>query len=233
MRGAGLTLAGAIFLLAWPGAAAIAADHTVGTQGDDTYPVFTPATVDVNVGDTVTWKNTDMGNHNVVADNGSFKGGGDPVTHDPAPTGWTFTHRFNTPGTFRYYCSQHGAAGGVGMAGKIIVRNPNDHTPPKISSLKAKPGTLCTKKTANCKHPGTHVDFTLSEAATVKGAVKPDGSKKTFAQAFKTSGRKGSNSFKWGAKGLKPGKYDLRLQATDASGNKSSFSTVKFTVRKS
>ena len=79
----------------------------------------------------------------------------------------------------------------------------------------------------------TNKNLLLSEDATVKGAVKPDGSKKPFAQAFKTNGHTGKNSFKWSAKGLKPGKYVLRLQGTDPNGNKSSFTTTKFTVRKS
>jgi plastocyanin len=229
MRRALLASAGAIVLLAWPGAAAIAADKAVSSEDD----FFSPASVSVFVGDTVTWQNHGVDPHNVVADNGSFKGGGDPLTHSPTADHWTYSFKFTKPGTFRYYCSQHGAPGGVGMSGKVVVIDPNDKTPPKISGLKVKPGTLCTKKTANCKHPGAHVNFTLTEAGTVKGFVRPHGTKKKFAQVFKTNGRKGSNSFKWGAKGLKPGKYDLRLQATDANGNKSSFSATTFTVRKS
>jgi len=231
MRRAALAVVASIVLLAWPGAAAIAADKAV-TVGDN---FFDPRSVSVFVGDTVTWQTSSQSfaPHNVVADNGSFKGGGDPANHNPAPGPWSYSFKFTKPGTFRYYCSQHGAPGGVGMSGKVVVIDPNDHTPPKISALKVKPGTLCTKKTKNCKHPGAHVNFTLSENATVKGAVKPAGTKKPFAQAFKTNGRKGSNSFKWGAKGLKPGKYVLRLQGTDPNGNKSSFATTNFTVRKS
>ena len=229
MRRAALTFAAAIVLLAWPGAAAIAADKNVSAEDN----FFNPMSVSIFVGDTVTWHNAGSNPHNVWANDGSFKVGGAPVTHQPTSNHWTDSFTFNTPGTFRYYCTQHGTKDGRGMVGKVVVIDPNDRTPPKISSLKAKPGTLCNKKTQSCKHPGTHVNFTLSEDATVKGSVKPDGSKKPFAQAFKTNGHKGKNSFKWSAKGLKPGKYVLRLQGTDANGNKSSFSTTKFTVRKS
>ena len=229
MRKAALGFAAVSVVLAWPGAAAIAADQAVSARDD----YFSPTSVSILVGETVTWHNAGTNPHNVIADDGSFKVGGTPGTHSPSPAPWTDSYTFNTPGTFRYYCSQHGTRGGVGMSGKVVVIDPNDRTPPKISGLKAKPGTLCTKKTSNCKHPGTHINFTLSEDATVRGAVKPDGSKKKFAQVFKRSGHKGKNSFKWGAKGLKPGKYVLRLQATDANGNKSSPKTTKFTVRKS
>src|SRR5205085_6587452 len=103
--------------------------------------------------------------------------GGNPLTHDPAPGPWTFVHQFNQPGTFRYYCSQHSDHGNGGMVGVVIVRR-NDTTPPKISGLSAKPGNLCNKKTSKCKHPGTHVKFTLSETAGAKGEVKRKGSSK-------------------------------------------------------
>lgn len=216
----------------WPGATAIGAGPTVNTSGGDSDPRFVPDQVTIAVGDSVTWNNADLGNHNVVAVNGSFKGGGNPLTHDPAPGPWTFTHQFNQPGTFKYYCSQHSDHGNGGMVGFVIVR-PNDTTPPKITNLSAKPGTLCNKKTKKCKHPGTHVKFTLSEPAGVQGDVKRSGSKKPFKSAFQVQGHKGKNDVKWGAKGLSPGNYTLRLRAYDAAGNRSKFATVQVTVKHS
>jgi plastocyanin len=76
---------------------------------------FVPATVTIKAGDSVIWTNT-TGIHNVVADDGSFTSG-------PAKGGtWTYSHTFNTPGEFTYYCVVHAsAATTVGMRGKVIV----------------------------------------------------------------------------------------------------------------
>jgi plastocyanin len=85
---------------------------------------FTPGNAPINQGDTVTWTNVE-GNHNVVFDNGMFppfpgpNGGQAPWMSPPRP--------FPGLGTFRYYCSEHGGPGGVGMAGTVTVSPP---TPP-------------------------------------------------------------------------------------------------------
>lgn len=60
------------------------------------------------------WTNDDPMQHSVTADDGSFDSG----MIDP---GGTFSMEFDTPGTFAYYCQPHGAAGGTGMAGIIVV----------------------------------------------------------------------------------------------------------------
>jgi len=78
---------------------------------------FTPATLNITVGDTVRWTNV-LGNHNVVADDNSFTSG--PV----APAPWEYSHIFTTAGNNPYYCALHGGPGGQGMSGVIIVENP-------------------------------------------------------------------------------------------------------------
>lgn len=61
---------------------------------------FTPATVTVPVGTTVTWTNHDEEPHNVTATDGSF--------HSPGMgTGATYTYTFTTAGTFDYDCTIH------------------------------------------------------------------------------------------------------------------------------
>jgi len=62
---------------------------------------FSPATVVVQEGDTVTWTNeqTDVP-HTVTADGGSFASG-------TLATGDTFQHTFTTAGTFAYHCTIH------------------------------------------------------------------------------------------------------------------------------
>lgn len=70
----------------------------------------------ISVGDTIRWTNSG-GTHNVVADDDSFTNGA------PSSAAWTYERTFDTPGVYAYYCSQHGAAGGVGMSGVITVES--------------------------------------------------------------------------------------------------------------
>lgn len=73
-----------------------------------------PFSLTVNVGDTVNWIRVD-GEHNVVADDGSFNSG------EPSDTWLAFSYTFNEAGLFPYHCSAHGGPGGVGMSGIINV----------------------------------------------------------------------------------------------------------------
>jgi len=61
---------------------------------------FSPATVTVSVGDTVTWRNTGQAPHNATASDGSFK------TPD-LNNGQSASHTFNSAGTFSYICTIH------------------------------------------------------------------------------------------------------------------------------
>jgi plastocyanin len=72
------------------------------------------ASTTINAGDTVLWTWAGVF-HSVVSDDDLFES-------MIANTGATFSHTFNTPGTFRYYCSVHGGPNGVSMAGTIVVQ---------------------------------------------------------------------------------------------------------------
>lgn len=80
---------------------------------------FVPASITINVGDTVIWRRIN-GFHNVRADDNAFRLG-EP---DGSPgSSWTeVSHTFTDPGTVRYYCEVHGAPAGSGMAGEVIVQ---------------------------------------------------------------------------------------------------------------
>jgi plastocyanin len=61
---------------------------------------FSPASVTIAAGDTVTWRNTGQAPHNATADDGSFK----------TPTldnGQSASHTFTQAGTFSYICTIH------------------------------------------------------------------------------------------------------------------------------
>jgi plastocyanin len=61
---------------------------------------FQPATINVNVGDTVTWVNMGLNPHSATAPGGAF----DTDVFDP---GSARSVTFNTPGTFPYICKPH------------------------------------------------------------------------------------------------------------------------------
>ena len=64
---------------------------------------YTPASVSIGVGDTVTWANNGQSQHSATADNGSF----DTGVFGP---GVRRSNTFTQAGTFSYYCTVHGQA---------------------------------------------------------------------------------------------------------------------------
>jgi len=82
---------------------------------------FSPQTITIAPGETVTWTNNGTMQHTVTADDGSYDSG----SLNP---GASFSHTFTSAGTFPYHCTFHGAAGGVGMSGTIIVESASSAT---------------------------------------------------------------------------------------------------------
>jgi plastocyanin len=72
---------------------------------------FNPSTVNVKVGDTVTWTNDDSVGHDVTSD--TFKSG----DAGGISGGQTFSHKFDKAGTFKYQCTVH-----PGMTGEVDVK---------------------------------------------------------------------------------------------------------------
>jgi amicyanin len=66
---------------------------------------FSPASLTIKAGTTVTWKNTTAAPHTVTSDDGkSFdSGSANPI----APQSGTFSFTFTTAGTFAYHCAIH------------------------------------------------------------------------------------------------------------------------------
>jgi plastocyanin len=99
------------------GVARAAASASVSV-GDNFY---SPASVSISVGDTVTWANNGQAQHSATANNGSF----DTGVFGP---GSSRSQTFNRAGTFSYFCTVHGqsqsgtvrvlaASGGGGKGG--------------------------------------------------------------------------------------------------------------------
>jgi plastocyanin len=94
----------AMFLVG--GAVAVAATRVVAIAGF----AFSPSSLTINVGDRVTWTNSDSVAHTATATSGAFD------TGDIAE-GQSASVRFTKPGTYAYACTPHPS-----MTGTIRVR---------------------------------------------------------------------------------------------------------------
>lgn len=88
---------------------------------------FLPATITVNVGQRVVWKNTSWAVHNVVDDSSTVSSvtdvalpaGVKPFDSAYLEPGQVYSRAFTVPGIYRYVCTLHEANG---MKGVVIVR---------------------------------------------------------------------------------------------------------------
>lgn len=87
------------------GSIAVAAGHDVAIAGF----AFSPETIKVALGDTITWTNADAAGHTATADDGSFDTG-------TIGSGSSKSATFSTAGTFAYHCRIHRA-----MTGTVVV----------------------------------------------------------------------------------------------------------------
>jgi plastocyanin len=84
---------------------------------------FSPASVTISTTDAVKWTNRDTKNHQIVANNGSFASA-------VIKPGKSYTHTFNTAGTFGYHDALYPA-----LKGKVVVKGP----PPAVTIATATP----------------------------------------------------------------------------------------------
>jgi plastocyanin len=137
-RGWGLALGLTVLTAAVSGMPAGAASKTVDMEAQS----FKPKTVEISAGDKVVWKHQGGESHTVTADNRSF----DSSPGCSAPLwlgcidnkGDTYEQTFPDGGTFAYYCKRHGAPGGQGMSGVVVVKakaaTPSTTAPPSSAS---------------------------------------------------------------------------------------------------
>jgi plastocyanin len=148
---------GILVALVVPALPAPAANQTVTTGDFD----FKPASVTVVQGESVTWKNSSGGFHNVHFDDNSFV-----KPSPPSVDVWSVSHTFNTAGTFRYYCEIHGGPNGEGMSGTVTVLAPEGG-----------PGPLATDKTPpNLQLAGARTQRVLRQRAVRLGVTVDEGS---------------------------------------------------------
>jgi plastocyanin len=77
---------------------------------------FTPGTITVSAGTTIKWTNKDNVTHTVTS---GMPGSPDGIFDSGnMSNGATFSHTFNTKGTFQYYCIPHQSS----MRGTVVVQ---------------------------------------------------------------------------------------------------------------
>jgi plastocyanin len=99
-------LGGGAVVAALVAGTALAANQAVAIGGF----AFSPATITVSVGDTITWTNNDPQTHTATADDASWNSG------NIAGGGGTKAVTFTTAGTFPYHCAIHSS-----MTGTVTV----------------------------------------------------------------------------------------------------------------
>jgi plastocyanin len=110
-----------LLLLAGP---VIAANGSVSIKEADERYAYTPKTVYVNVGESVTWTNDSDAPHTVDSDTGGELESGNFTE------GQTFEHAFNATGTFAYHCDIHDYMKGTVVVLAAGVTPPSTNTAP-------------------------------------------------------------------------------------------------------
>ena len=87
---------------------------------------YTPSEVVIQPGESVEWDG-DFSFHPLVSDDGLW------ITQT---VGTQFIYTFTMTGTFDFHCANHGGVGGVGMSGRVIVKEfPNKVYLPLVLSM--------------------------------------------------------------------------------------------------
>jgi len=98
---------------------------------------FSPASIEVPTGTTVSWSNSSDRDHNVTAEDGSFASG-------ELAEGGRFSHTFSREGAFGYFCTLHSGMRGtvvVGGGGDGADQSSDGEGAPRSGSAPEAPGT--------------------------------------------------------------------------------------------
>ena len=126
---------------------AIAADQTVDARSGPNR--FEPPEVTINPGDTVTFRNNGGGIHNLHWE------GKAEAEMEPGAV-WTYERKFDTPGTYRFYCDPHQSS----MRGVVNVTDPNGGGGTTTTSTTPPPGGTTTETTPPPPPGGTTTSTT-------------------------------------------------------------------------
>lgn len=201
LRHLALAALGAAILLPAGQAGAVSQSVTVGDF------FYKPGRVEIEPGDTATWTLRGDAPHSVTTRRGAPEGF-DSGVKDP---GEAFTRRFTKPGRYSYHCTVHPDVM------RAVVQVGPDTTPPALAKLRARRGRTSVR-----------LSFRLSEDARVRAAIALKGKivKKLRTKVL----REGSRSLVYRPRDLRPGRYRVKLTATDVEGNVARPVRLSFTV---
>jgi plastocyanin len=191
-------------------------------------------TVEVQVGDTVTWRydGTTLA-HNVKSASTNWNVDTATSTSDPSPV----THKFEAEGTYFFVCKFHANT----MKGQVKVGNPppppppplseqpfpNDQQPPTQLDVSDKKRPRLTRVRAAAVRDGARVRFRLSERARVTVRFKLAGLTVNSVRRTFTAGRHRLTV----RDRRMHGRYRVEVFARDAAGNRSRLSRDRLTIR--
>lgn len=175
---------------------------------------FSPSTDTVQVGDTVTWVNTDFSFHDTtsgVNGNPSGQWSSGLLSHNSS-----FAHTFLQAGTFPYYCTPHRL---FGMLGSIVVQPPANVAP-----------------SISITNPPDGAPFNAGDDITIiASATDSDGSiaKVEFFVNGNLAGTVTGPTYSITLNSVSAGNYSLTARATDNQGASTTSAAVNVVVNPS
>jgi plastocyanin len=209
-----------------------------GTAADNYNNRWTPTSVTIRAGESVTWSFAGSGvYHNVVSDgsNWNFRNGDPAIAPPPA------SYRFDTPGTYRFLCQIHATT----MVGTVIVTDaggnppppppppplseqpfPNDADAPGAFEVADALGPRLSRLWTRGRRHAARVGFRLDEPAVVTVRVRRARIIVKRRRAMLLRGRG-----KLTIRRLPAGRYRVDIVARDLAGNRSRVRHARVTVR--
>ncbi|HVF19094.1 MAG TPA: plastocyanin/azurin family copper-binding protein [Mycobacteriales bacterium] len=136
---------------------------------------FSPVSVTVVAGDSVTWSFSGSNAHSVTADPGQA------ISFDSHPqcttggacssSGQTHVVEFAQPGFYRYFCKVHGGPGGAGMSGTVEVQMTPQSPSPGASSFTPTPGTTHSHSASPLPSGSSQPPTLVAPTTAVAGVV--------------------------------------------------------------
>ena len=183
-----------VMIAVWSSRAAFAAGFTVTMNST----FFTPATLSIGQGDTVTWTNHSGITHTSTSGSSCLANG---LWDSAVANNASFSRTFTSAGSFPYYCTPHCA---FGMVGSLTVTN-TGNTPPSVSIT----------------NPVSGARFHAPATFALQATASDSGGSVTNVQFFSGASLLGNLTappFNFALNNLAAGNYSFTAKATDNSG---------------
>jgi plastocyanin len=135
------------------------------------FAAYTPAQIQILAGDTAMWHNASSRTHTVTAADGSW-------SSPRVPIGTMFSHRFDTPGTYAYYCQIHPFMHGEVDVERLLLTAPREAAVPgrpfTLAGRAALPaGSTVTLQADTGAAPGPAATATVGDDGAFSATIVP------------------------------------------------------------